>query len=125
MTTCLISGASRGIGRAIAVALSRREDINQFVLLARDNEGMEQTKARMNPGKRVEIYAIDLTDAKEVQRAVQAIGTTFGTIDYLLNVAGYAEPKSLLEATLDNRETTYRVNVHSLFIITREVIVAG
>jgi NAD(P)-dependent dehydrogenase (short-subunit alcohol dehydrogenase family) len=122
MTTCLISGASRGIGRAIAIALSRREDIDQFVLLARDKEGMEQTKAQMNPEKRVEIYAIDLTDAKGVQRAVQEIGTTFGTMDYLLNVAGYAEPRSLLETTVDNWETTYRVNVHSLFIITREVV---
>jgi NAD(P)-dependent dehydrogenase (short-subunit alcohol dehydrogenase family) len=122
MTTCLISGASRGIGRAIAIALSRREDIDQFVLLARDKEGMEQTKAQMNPEKRVEIYAIDLTDAKGVQRAVQEIDTTFGTMDYLLNVAGYAEPRSLLETTVDNWETTYRVNVHSLFIITREVV---
>lgn len=122
MKTCLITGASRGIGRAIAIKLSQREDIDNFVLLARNREGLEATKEMMNPHKRVQIYDFDLTRYEEVQKIVASVEAEFGSIDLLLNVAGYAEPRSLLETTIDNWETTYRVNVHSVFMITREVV---
>lgn len=122
MTACLITGASRGIGRAIAVKLSEREDIQNFVLLARGKKGLEETKKLMNPEKRVDIYSVDLTRFEEIQKIVDQVAKEFGTIDYLLNVAGYAEPKSLLETTIDNWTQTYLINVHSVFFITREVV---
>lgn len=122
MTACLITGASRGIGRAIAVKLSEREDIQNFVLLARSQKGLEETKSLMNPEKRVDIYSVDVTRFEEIQKIVDQVIRDFGTIDYLLNVAGYAEPKSLLETTIDNWTQTYLINVHSVFFITREVV---
>ncbi|MFD1426147.1 3-oxoacyl-[acyl-carrier protein] reductase [Kroppenstedtia sanguinis] len=122
MKTCVITGASRGIGRAIAVQLSKREDIDNFLLLARSKQGLEETKKLMNPHKQIEIYDVDLTHSEEIQQIIGKAGKEFGSIDFLLNVAGYAEPKSLMETTFDNWETTYRVNVHSLFIVTREVV---
>ncbi|PTX50139.1 3-oxoacyl-[acyl-carrier protein] reductase [Melghirimyces profundicolus] len=122
MKTCVISGASRGIGRAVAVILSQREDIQNFVLLARTKEALEETRKRMNSDKRIDLYPVDLTRSEEIQKIIHRTAEEFGSIDYLLNVAGYAEPKSLLETTMDNWDTTYRVNVHSVFLMTREVV---
>lgn len=116
MTACLITGASRGIGRAIAVKLSERDDIQNFVLLARSKEGLEETKRLMNPQKRVDIYSVDVTRFEEIQKIVDQVIRDFGSINYLLNVAGYAEPKSLLETTIDNWTQTYLINVHSVFL---------
>ncbi|MCS1351052.1 SDR family oxidoreductase [Mechercharimyces sp. CAU 1602] len=122
MRTCIITGASRGIGRAIALQMSQREDIENVILIARNGEGLEETKALMNPEKNIELYSVDLAHFEEIQQIITQIGERYGSIDYLLNVAGYADPKSLLETTLDNWELTYRINVHSVFMITREAV---
>lgn len=122
MNTCIITGASRGIGRAIAIKLSQRKDIRHFILLSRDDRGLAETKRMMNQSKHIEIYNVDLTKEEQVQKCVNTIGKRFDTLDILINVAGYAEPKPLLETTMDNWDTTYRVNVHAVFILTREVV---
>ena len=122
MSVCIVTGASRGIGRAIAINLSHREDIDVMVLMARSREGLDETIRRMNPGKKVYSYAIDLTQYDQVERVVSDIYSEFGSIDMLINVAGYANPKSLLETTIENWETTYRINVHAVFLLTREVV---
>lgn len=84
--TCVITGASRGIGRAIAITLSRREDIENIILISRTKEGLEETRSMMEE-KHIECYAMDLTDYQEVEKVISSVGTRFGTIDYLLNVA--------------------------------------
>lgn len=120
--TCVITGASRGIGRAIAVSLSSREDITNFILISRTEEGLQETANQMKQGKQIECHAIDLTDYKEVENLISSVGNRYGSIDLLLNVAGFANPKSLLETSIDDWETTYKINVHSIFYITKEVV---
>ncbi|KQL50696.1 3-oxoacyl-ACP reductase [Heyndrickxia shackletonii] len=120
--TCVITGASRGIGRAIAITLSKREDIANIILISRTKEGLAETANKMNKEKHIECYAMDLTNYQDVEKVIASVGNRFGTIDYLLNVAGYANPKSLLETSIENWETTYKVNVHSIFYITKEVV---
>ena len=51
MSTCLITGASRGIGRAIAVKLSERDDFQNFVLLSRSQKGPGGDKEADEPEK--------------------------------------------------------------------------
>ncbi|WP_042143664.1 SDR family oxidoreductase [Paucisalibacillus sp. EB02] len=120
--TVIVTGASRGIGRAIAIALSEREDIANFVLLSRTAEGLEETSNMMNPNKNIEYYPLDLTDYHEVKQLIQDVGIRYNTIDMLINVAGYANPKSILETSIDDWEKTYKINVHSLFNITKESV---
>ncbi|MGE6258197.1 SDR family oxidoreductase [Heyndrickxia sporothermodurans] len=120
--TCVITGASRGIGRAIAVSLSSREDITNFILVSRTEDGLHETANQMKRGKNVECHTIDLTDYKEVEKLISSVGNRYGSIDLLLNVAGFANPKSLLETSIDDWETTYKINVHSIFYITKEVV---
>ncbi|MGC4378932.1 SDR family oxidoreductase [Fictibacillus sp. Mic-4] len=122
MKTCIVTGASRGIGRAIAVKLSERNDIDNLILVARSKNDLNETVKLMNEQKNIYSYSVDLTNSAETQKLVHSVGQEFGTIDLLFNVAGYAEPKSLLETTLENWETTYKVNVQSVFMITKEVV---
>ncbi|MGM8366155.1 SDR family oxidoreductase [Virgibacillus sp. W0181] len=120
--TCIITGASRGIGRAIAVSLSSCEDITNFVLISRTEEGLIETCQLMNGDKNIQYEVADLTAFDDVGELVQTIGNEFGTIDLLINVAGYANPKSLLETSVHDWEKSYKVNVHSIFNITKEVV---
>lgn len=120
--TCIITGASRGIGRAIAISLSEREDISNFILIARTEAGLHETARLMKTNKNVELYPIDLTAYDEVSGVVEQIATSFGTIDMLINVAGYANPTSLLETTIEDWQKTYDINVHSLFYLTKECV---
>lgn len=120
--TCIITGASRGIGRAIAIKLSERDDITNFVLIARSETGLKETKRLLKATKNVHLFAIDLTDYGTVKEIVHSIGEQYETIDILINVAGYANPKSILETSIEDWEKTYQVNVHSLFNITKETV---
>lgn len=120
--TCIITGASRGIGRATAIELSTREDITNFILIARTESGLEETKMLMNQSKNIEIYARDLTDYGEIQNLVQKIGNNYNRIDMLVNVAGYANPQPLLETEMSEMELAFNINVTSLVNLTKEVV---
>lgn len=123
MKTCIITGASQGIGRAAAVRLSQEPDITNFVLLARSAQGLEGTVAEMNhEGKTVKAIPTDLSDLDAIEPLIKSIYDEFGSIDILLNVAGYAEPAALLDTTNDNIKTTYFINVFGTIVITRECV---
>ncbi|WP_077597024.1 SDR family oxidoreductase [Oceanobacillus kimchii] len=120
--TCIITGASRGIGRAIAVELSKHQEIDNFILMARSEDGLVETRDQMDGQHNIQVVAIDLTDYVQVKEQVHLIGEEYGTIDMLINVAGYANPKSLLETSVEDWEKTYQINIHSLFNITKETV---
>ncbi|MFD1037155.1 SDR family oxidoreductase [Virgibacillus byunsanensis] len=120
--TCIITGASRGIGRAIAVSMSIRDDISNFVLISRTESGLEETAKQMNSEKHITYFALDLTHYEAVKDLVHEIGLEYGTIDMLINVAGYANPKSILETSIKDWDKTYQINVHSIFNITKETV---
>jgi len=123
MKTCIITGASQGIGRATAVRLSHEPDIVNISLVARSAEGLEETVALMNTeGKHVRTDVFDLADLSAIEGLVSDIYDEFGSIDILLNIAGYAEPCSLLDTSIENIETTYTVNVFATLVMTRECV---
>lgn len=121
MKTVIITGASRGIGRATAVRLSSAEDVDNIVLIARSESGLQRSVAEMNhDGKNIMVIPKDLGDLEAIEPMVKGIYDEFGQIDALLNVAGYADPKALLDTTIDNIKTTYTVNVFAPIVLTRE-----
>jgi short-subunit dehydrogenase len=119
--TCVITGASQGIGRATAVRLSQEPDIDNLVLIARGAEGLEATKGQMQPGKSVRLVPFDLAKLERIPELVRGIHEEFGSIDALLNIAGYAEPRSLLDTTAENLINTYSTNVFAMLLLIREV----
>jgi len=118
---CVITGASQGIGRAAAVRMSREPDVSAIVLIARSAANLEETVAAMD-ADRVEIWPIayDLMDLEGIPALVKAIDDRFGGIDVLLNIAGYADPQSLLDTSTENIVTTYTINVFAMLVMIRE-----
>jgi len=120
---CVITGASQGIGRAAAVRMSREADVDALVLIARSASGLEGTAAELSAdGKRVELIPYDLTDLEGIPRLVERIHRDYGGIDILLNIAGYAEPQSLLDTDVDNIVKTYTINVFAMLLMSRETV---
>jgi 3-oxoacyl-[acyl-carrier protein] reductase len=121
--TALLTGASQGIGRATAIRLSRDPSIDNLVLVARSQEGLDATAAACDANEvDLDLIAYDLADLDGIPDLVARIFDQHGGIDVLLNVAGYAEPKSLLDTTAKNLVTTFTVNVFAMLILTREVV---
>jgi len=84
--TIFITGASSGLGRALAVKLSYSHA--KMALMARSWEKLEQTKALCNPDASVELIYGDVTDEEHCKRAIQHAFDTFGHLDYLILNAG-------------------------------------
>ncbi len=121
--TALVTGASQGIGRATAVRLSRDPSIAKLVLVARSADGLAATaEACAADADKLDLVAYDLADLDGIPDLVGEIHDRHGGIDVLLNIAGYAEPKSLLDTTAKNLVTTFTVNVFAMLILTREVV---
>lgn len=124
-SVAIVTGASRGIGRAIAVELSSRG--LSVVAAARSREGLEGTLELMNaarPNDTVRHLAIaaDLTEEREVERVFAAAVEAYGSVDALVNNVGYVEPVGILELTLDNWNTTFAANLTTTFLCTREFV---
>lgn len=123
MKTCVITGASQGIGRAVAIRLSNDPTVDNIALIARSETGLAATIAAMNTAEtRVKAIAYDLSDLEGIELLVRQIYDEFGSIDALLNIAGYAAPDALLDTTIDDIEKTFTVNVFSMIVITRECV---
>jgi short-subunit dehydrogenase len=119
---CVITGASQGIGRAAAIRMSREPDVSVVVLIARNAAGLEETATAMElDGTKVELVPYDLMDLDGIPDVVRGIHDKFGSIDILLNIAGYADPQSLLDTDVDNVIKTYTINVFAMLLLIREM----
>jgi 3-oxoacyl-[acyl-carrier protein] reductase len=121
--TCIITGASQGIGRATAIRLAREPDIEAIALIARSADGLAETRAAMDGTRAtVRVHPYDLADLDGIPPLIRSIHDEFGAIDVLCNIAGYAEPKALLDTTNENVRRTYTINVLAMIVIIREVV---
>jgi NAD(P)-dependent dehydrogenase (short-subunit alcohol dehydrogenase family) len=109
--TALITGASRGLGRAIAYELAQRGW--KLILDARGNEALESVRAELAPLTTVIAIAGDITEASHRSELAEAIRTA-GGLDVIINNASTLGPSprpALLDFPLDALEAVYRVNV--------------
>ena len=120
---CVITGASQGIGRAAAIRMSREPDVSTLVLIARNADGLAETGAALDrEGTQVELIPYDLMDLDGIPALVERIHSRYGSIDILLNIAGYADPQSLLDTDVDNIVKTYTINVFAMLLMSRETV---
>ena len=95
--------------------------VGAIVLIARNAEVLEGTAAEMaRDGKRVECIPYDLMDLDGIPALVKRIHGDYGSIDILLNIAGYADPQSLLDTSTENIVQTYTINVFAMLVLIRE-----
>ncbi len=113
-----ITGASRGLGLEIAQAALRAGD--RVVATARDRR---HVNARLGPDS-AQLLTVDLdvSRADQVQAAVDAALAKFGTIDVLVNNAGYGHLGYFEELTREEIATQFATNVFGLFDVTRAVL---
>jgi NADP-dependent 3-hydroxy acid dehydrogenase YdfG len=100
MRTALITGASRGIGAAIAVALA---PTHTLLLAGRSSAALQATAERLG----ATTLPLDLTDTDAIPSAADAIGE----LDVLVHNAGVSFPGRVAESTVDEWRTTFDVNV--------------
>jgi 3-oxoacyl-[acyl-carrier protein] reductase len=117
----LITGAGKGIGKAIALALAK-EGVN-VILVARTQEEIDNvaTKARSLRVKALAITA-DVADINSVNSAVEKALAEFGTIDILINNAGIAAFGKFLELEPTDWERIIQVNLMGTYYMTRAVL---
>ena len=123
MKTCIITGATSGIGRATAIALSNLDDYENIVILGKKEDELKNTKKSMNShNKKISYKILDLLNLEKIPDVVKEIIDENKHIDCLINVAGYTDPAPLLTTTIENLETTYTINVFAPIILMREVV---
>jgi len=118
----IVTGASRGIGAAIAKRLAA-EGANVAITYTKGAEAAEQVvmDIQKSGGKAIAIRA-DATDAKAVNAAVEQTVKAFGRLDILVNNAGTAIPKPFEEATLEEFDTVININLRGVFIATQAAL---
>jgi 3-oxoacyl-[acyl-carrier protein] reductase len=94
----LVTGASRGIGRAIAQSLARAGVDVTVNFQVREKEAQEVCAEIKRLGRRVLALQADVSQAEEVSRLVKTIEKELGTISILINNAGISKPRGLEES---------------------------
>lgn len=118
---CIVTGGSRGIGRATALRFAR--DGYQIVIAARDPERLTETGREVEAcGVACERVALDLTQTTAVQALIRRATERFGRIDVLVNNAGHAPLSPIDDLSDEEFERTWRLNVTAVFAATRAVI---
>jgi NAD(P)-dependent dehydrogenase (short-subunit alcohol dehydrogenase family) len=127
--TAIVTGASRGLGKAIAIGFAREGA--RVVLAARSEvmkekgiEGTIHDTAREIEALGGEALAVrcDVTDEASVEAMVQAALARFGRVDILVNNAGAAFFYPIAETPLKRWETVLKVNLTGAFLCTKAVL---
>ena len=118
----LVTGASRGIGRAIALHLARQGVA--VALTARGEPGLQETEALIqSDGGTARYYPADIGDPVEVEAMVDSVEETLGPIDLLVNNAGaFSVIGPLWEIDADGWWRDMTVNVRGVFLTCRAVV---
>ena len=116
--TWLITGSSRGLGRALVEAALDAGD--QVVATARHPEQLAEFAERY--GDRVSPVALDVTDPNAVAAAVTACVETFGGLDVVVNNAGYANVAPIETGAAADFRTQFETNFWGVYNVSRAVI---
>lgn len=110
----LVTGASSGLGRSIALALARRGA--RLVIVARREDRLRAVAAEAEGlGAKVEAIPCDVSVRSEAEGAVAAVIERFGRLDVLINNAGRGHFASIEETPSEQIESIFRVNTFALW----------
>jgi NAD(P)-dependent dehydrogenase (short-subunit alcohol dehydrogenase family) len=128
--TILITGASRGLGRQLAIAFAR-EGAAGVALVARSNEALQEVRERMrevSPPTRALVIAADLSREEEIERTVATALSEFqGRLDVLVNNASALGPTPLpylLDYPLEDFRSVLHTNLIAPFLLIKKVLPA-
>ena len=118
----LVTGASRGIGREIALNLAKKG----YKVIANYNKSKQQAIELEKENENIEIYQADISLREEVQKMIKYIIYKYNKIDILRtltteSLAGISETKMFTDVTDDDWNKMIRNNLYSAFCVTQEV----
>jgi 3-oxoacyl-[acyl-carrier protein] reductase len=117
----IVTGGARGIGFGIAAALGRAG--RTVALFDRDKAALTEAREQLaSQDIRALGYALDVTNAAQVQAAVQQVMAECGRIDILVNNAGIVRDKKIVRMSEEDWDTVINVNLKSQFLCCQAVI---
>jgi len=117
--TVLVTGASRGIGRAIAIELAQ-QDVKRLILVARNQSRLLELAAILESiGIEAVPITLDLAQPIEVNIAVAQAWRDYGPIHLLVNCAGVAHQAPFLQSRLPQMQEELTLNLMGMYTITR------
>jgi len=117
----LITGAGRGIGKAIALRFAQEGCNIAFTDIALNDVVMETEKELQALGVKVKAYASNAANFEETHKVVDEIVKDFGRIDILVNNAGITKDTALKRMTEEQWDAVINVNLKSVFNFTKAV----
>ena len=117
----LITGAGRGIGKAIALRFAQEGCNIAFTDIALNDVVMETEKELTALGVKVKAYASNAANFEETHQVVDEIVKDFGRIDILVNNAGITKDTALKRMTEEQWDAVINVNLKSVFNFTKAV----
>jgi 3-oxoacyl-[acyl-carrier protein] reductase len=116
----LVTGASRGLGKAIALALAAEGA--SIAAVARSEEALKETlEAIRAAGGAVEPYALDVSSEADVEAAIEKITARFSHIDVLVNNAGVTRDGLLMRMKSEDWDAVIDTNLKGAFNLTKPV----
>ncbi len=120
MKVALITGASRGIGKATAEKFARNG--YNLALVSRNRDSLEKvTEELQETGSEILIFPADVSDFNRAQEIVKDVHDHFGRIDVLVNNAGTTLDKFLLRTSESDWDTIININLKSVFNYSKPV----
>ncbi|MDX2188332.1 MAG: 3-oxoacyl-[acyl-carrier-protein] reductase [Bacteroidota bacterium] len=120
--TALITGASKGIGYAIAHSFAKQGADIAFTYLSSVEKGQALEKELASYGVKVKGYRSDASDNKAAEELVTAVSTEFGKLDIVINNAGITKDGLLMRMTEEQWDEVIRINLKSVFNLTKAAI---
>jgi 3-oxoacyl-[acyl-carrier protein] reductase len=119
----VVTGATRGIGRAIALELGRQGCDVAFNYVSSEAAANELAAELRALGRRALARQTDVGDAEAVKAFFEAVATELGPVDFLVNNAGISHSKLAMSTSLDDWEAHLDTNLTGAFLCAKAVIV--
>lgn len=118
----LVTGGSRGIGRAVAIGLAEAGADVAVNFRAHSGQAEEVANAIRARGRRAIVVGADVSRSEDVERMVRAVAAELGPVDVLVNNAGMAIVRGIDELTEADFDATIAANLKSAFLCSQAVI---
>ena len=113
--TAIVTGASGGIGKAVAIALAKEGAAVAVHFHGNEEKALLVKKEIVEAGGKAEIFRANVADFEECNALVKAVAKTFGSIDILVNNAGVSDSMMTIDCNPEHFQEIINLNVNAVF----------